>query len=69
MRARLLRWTAAVGLALVLFLPGVPLLLHNMAFDRIRNEDRPPPPPAYRLVPDLVAELSLGQRALGFSDP
>ncbi len=67
-RARVLRWTGAVCLALIVFLPGVPLLLHNVAFDRIRNQDRPLPPPVYRLIPDLVGELSLGQRPLGFSD-
>jgi 4-amino-4-deoxy-L-arabinose transferase-like glycosyltransferase len=66
---RVLAWGGAVAIALILFLPGVPLLLHNIAFDKVRNVDRPEPPPLVRLVPDLFGEMSLGQRSLGFSDP
>ncbi len=66
---RAMGWGLAMAMAGVLFLPGVPLLAHNMAFDRARNEARASPPPAERLVPNLVAEISVGQRALGFSDP
>lgn len=62
-------WAASMAVALALFAPGVPLLLHNMTFDRVRNEARAQPPALLHLVPDLVAELSLGQRALGFGDP
>jgi hypothetical protein len=47
----------------------VPLLLHNVTYDRVRNEDRPLPPPMVELVPTLVAELGVGQRTLGFDDP
>jgi 4-amino-4-deoxy-L-arabinose transferase-like glycosyltransferase len=68
-RRRTLAWIAAVAIGGVLFLPGVPLLLHNMAFDRVRNVDRAEPPSAVKLLPDLVAELSVGQRPLGFSEP
>ena len=60
---------AALALGGVLFLPGIPLLMHNIEFDRIRNADRPAPPSAVRLVPDILGELSVGQRNLGFSDP
>ena len=65
---RAIVWGLAMLVAFVLFLPGVPLLAHNMTFDRARNESRAAPPTAERLVPNLVAELSVGQRALGFSD-
>ena len=65
---RVAAFASAHVLAGLLFLPGVPLLQHNMAADRVRNVDRPAPPPAVVLVPNLVAELSVGQRALGFSD-
>lgn len=68
-RQQTLAWMGAVAMAGVLFLPGVPLLLHNAAFDRVRNLDRPLPPPVVRLVPDLLGELSLGQRSLGFTNP
>jgi uncharacterized membrane protein len=64
-----LRWVGAVALAGMLFIPGIPLLFHNLEFDRIRNEARPLPPPLYRMVPDLFGELSVGQRLLGFEDP
>jgi 4-amino-4-deoxy-L-arabinose transferase-like glycosyltransferase len=67
-RTRVLAWTAAVAAAAVLFLPGVPLLLHNIAFDRIRNSDRPEPPALVRMLPDLVSDLNLGQRSLGYDD-
>lgn len=60
---------AAMTAGAVLFVPGVPLLKHNLAYDAIRNEDRPPAPPLVELVPTLVSELVVGQRALGFSDP
>jgi hypothetical protein len=53
----------------VLFLPGVPLLAANMKWDRLRNEERPERPAAVKLVPNLVAELSVGQQILGFDDP
>lgn len=66
---RVVAWTAAVVCALLLFLPGVPLLLHNMTFDRVRNASRPERAPLVRLVPDLVGELSVGQRIIGFDDP
>ena len=68
-RTRLLAWTAAVGAAGVLFVPGLPLLLHNVEFDRIRNEDRPEPQALVRVVPNLVSDLNLGPRSLGFEDP
>lgn len=63
----------AAGLALVCgaltFLPGVPLLRHNLTHDAQRNLDRPDAPPLVELLPTLVAELAVGQRALGFSHP
>jgi hypothetical protein len=62
-------WAAALGLAGVLFLPGLPLLAENMTWDRLRNVERPERPPLMTLVPNLVAELSVGQRILGFEDP
>lgn len=65
----LIGWIGAVGFAAVLFLPGVPLLQHNMTYDRIRNADRPDRPPLTELVPTLVAEVGTGQRALGFTNP
>ncbi|MEO8071456.1 MAG: hypothetical protein ABI652_08635 [Acidobacteriota bacterium] len=68
-RARVLSWAAAVALGGLLFAPGVPLFLHNVRFDGIRNLDRPVAPPAVKLVPNLIGELSLGQRVLGFDDP
>ena len=68
-RLQVIRWAAATVLGGVLFLPGVPLLLHNAAFDRLRNEDRPRPPSPVVLLPNLISELTLGQRALGFRDP
>ena len=68
-RTRLLAWTAAVCAAGVLFVPGLPLLLHNVEYDRIRNEDRPEPQALVRVVPNLVSDLNLGPRSLGFEDP
>ena len=68
-RARASAWVAAHGLAAVLFLPGVPLLAHNIQADAVRNEERPLPPPAHVLVPNVALEMFVGQRALGFSDP
>lgn len=68
-RDRALKWGAVAAVAGVLFLPGLPLLLHNAAFDRVRNAERPDPPPLHRLVPDLAGELLVGQRSLGFGDP
>ncbi len=62
-------WVAAMAACGVLFLPGVPLLQHNVTFDRVRNADRPDPPPFRELAPTLVAELGAGQRSLGFGDP
>lgn len=62
-------WAIAMVAAAVLFLPGTPLLLHNLRFDRLRNEDRPAPPSPVTLLPNLMGELTVGQRALGFSDP
>lgn len=62
-------WVAAMVACAVLFVPGVPLLQHNMTFDRMRNADRPEPPPLRELAPTLVAELGVGQRSLGFDDP
>jgi uncharacterized membrane protein len=64
-----LGWGAIVAVSGLLFLPGVPLLGHNVEFDRIRNADRPEPPPLRDLVPTLVAELGVGQRSLGFGNP
>ena len=68
-RRAVLGWTAALMLAGVLFLPGVPLLLHNITYDRVRNVDRPDRPPLVELLPTLAAELTVGQRSLGFDDP
>jgi mannosyltransferase len=69
MPRRVLLFGAAGAFGGLLFLPGVPLLLHNAAFDRLRNVDRPSRPPLVRVVPDLALELVMGQRPLGFSDP
>jgi uncharacterized membrane protein len=68
-RSAVLGWAAAVALGALLFLPGVPLLQHNIAYDRMRNLDRPPRPPLVELVPTLAAELTVGQRSLGFEHP
>jgi hypothetical protein len=62
-------WAGAVTIAFALFVPGVPLLQHNMTYDRIRNADRPDRPPLNELVPTLVAEMGVGQRAIGFTNP
>jgi hypothetical protein len=69
MRRRVLLLGASVAAGGLLFLPGVPLLLHNAAFDRLRNADRPARPPLVRVVPDLALELVVGQRPLGFANP
>ena len=66
---RVLAWGALGAAAGVLFLPGLPLLMHNVAFDRLRNVDRPNPPPLHRLAPNVVSELVVGQHRLGFGDP
>ena len=63
------RWAGAHVLAAVLFLPGLPLFLHNLETDRVRDVQRGEPPSPHVLLPNLIAELSLGQRALGFDDP
>jgi mannosyltransferase len=68
-RTRLVVWAIAISASGVLFIPGVPLLLHNVEFDRIRNLDRPNAPPMATLLPDIMGELSVGQRRLGFSNP
>jgi hypothetical protein len=68
-RTRVLAWGGIVAIGGVLFLPGVPLLLHNAAFDRVRNAERAASPPLVELVPNLAAELMVGQRSLGFDDP
>ncbi len=60
------RWAGAMLVAGALFLPGVPLLLHNLRVDAVRNTDRAAPPPAHRLLPNMVAELSVGAQGLGF---
>lgn len=65
-RQTIVRWAAAVALAGLLFIPGIPLLFHNLEFDRIRNEDRPSPSSLVSLVPNLVSELSVGQQWIGF---
>jgi hypothetical protein len=64
-----LAWGGAIAVAGLLFLPGVPLFLENMKWDRLRNPDRPERPPVVQLVPNLVADLSLGQQMLGFDEP
>ena len=66
---QIIAWGGAIALAGVLFLPGIPLLAENMKWDRLRNEERPERPAAVKLVPNLVAELSVGQQILGFDDP
>ena len=68
-RSQAAAWIAAHALALLLFLPGVPLFVHNLRADAVRNLQRPRPAPAYILGPNLGLELLVGQRALGFSDP
>ncbi len=69
-RPRVVAGLAAAMIAgAIAFLPGVPLLQHNLTFDRVRNLERPEPPPLVELVPTLAAELTVGQRALGFDDP
>lgn len=68
-RQRVLAWGGIVALGGVLFLPGLPLFLHNVAFDRVRNAERPDPPPLVRAIPNLAGELMVGQRNLGFDDP
>ena len=68
-RGRVLAWGGIVVLGGVLFLPGLPLFLHNAQFDRVRNADRPDPPSLVRVIPDLAGELMVGQRNLGFDDP
>jgi hypothetical protein len=68
-RGRVLGWAGAVAVGGVLFLPGLPLLLHNVTFDRVRNAQRPEPRALVRVLPDLMGELSVGQRVLGFSNP
>jgi len=62
------RWTLAMAIAGALFLPGVPLLLHNVRVDALRNVDRAAPPPVYRLVPNMISELSVGAQVLGFGE-
>lgn len=66
---RVRQWLAVQVVAALLFLPGVPLLAHNLRFDRIRNAERVEAPPARTLLPNLMGELSLGQRSLGFDHP
>lgn len=68
LRARGVRWGLAVAVGGLLFLPGVPLLLHNIEHDRVRNMERPAPPAVVKVAPNLLAELSVGQRILGFDD-
>jgi mannosyltransferase len=68
-RYLLVPWAAAMVCAGMLFLPGVPLLAHNIEFDRIRNEQRAEPPSTLTVLPNLLSELSVGQRLLGFSNP
>jgi hypothetical protein len=68
-RSRALGWGLTLAAGLLLFAPGVPLLLHNAAHDRVRNAERPEPRGIARVAPDLVAELNVGQRILGFDDP
>jgi 4-amino-4-deoxy-L-arabinose transferase-like glycosyltransferase len=68
-RVRVLQWIGATTLAGVLYLPGLPLLLHNIAFDRLRNEDRARPPSPEVLFPNLMGEMTVGQRSIGFSNP
>lgn len=57
----------AVVIAAALFVPGVPLLRHNIEFDAKRQLDRPAAPAVTTVVPDLFGELSLGRRDLGFA--
>jgi len=68
-RARAVAWIGAHLVGVVLFLPGVPLLEHNMRADAVRNEQRPLPPPPHVLAPNVALEMFVGQRTLGFSDP
>jgi 4-amino-4-deoxy-L-arabinose transferase-like glycosyltransferase len=69
LRRRVLSWGSVGAVAGILFLPGIPLLLHNVRFDRVRNADRPNPPALHRLVPNVAADMIIGQQRLGFSDP
>jgi 4-amino-4-deoxy-L-arabinose transferase-like glycosyltransferase len=66
---RMVSWAGALAVAGLLFLPGLPLLAENMTWDRLRNAERAERPPAVTLVPNLVAELSIGQQILGFDEP
>jgi 4-amino-4-deoxy-L-arabinose transferase-like glycosyltransferase len=68
-RTRWLTWGSAIVVAGFLFLPGASLFAENMRADRLRNPDRAERPPVAQLVPNLVAELSVGQQMLGFDDP
>jgi hypothetical protein len=69
LRVHVLRWGAAATVGGLLFVPGLPLLLHNVEYDRIRNAERPQPPPPWEVFPNLMGELSVGQRILGFDHP
>ncbi len=66
---RIVRWAGAVALGVLLFVPGVPLLLLNAQVDRVRNAERPEPGPIVRVLPNVVSDLSVGPQALGFGDP
>jgi len=68
-RRAALEWATAVLVAGLLFTPGISLLLHNIEFDRGRNEQRPARPPLGRLAVDLAGELTVGPRTLGFGNP
>ena len=68
-RRRVLESAGAMVIAGLVFLPGVSLLQHNVEFDARRNVDRATPPPIHKVLPDLMGELTLGRRELGFSNP
>lgn len=61
-------WLGAMVVAGLLFAPALPLLLHNLSFDRARNLDRPAPPSVVVATAHVFADLSLGDPNLSFAN-